>query len=237
MISKFELAGALGEQMATVDGSAPRAEARQAEVVQLHAREPLAEPTDEPAAAEVAEADGEAVAVELEGHAERDVEETVEAPVNEIEPLQPTVEPAAAEPVAIRVVPEPKWPEGDYVPPARPRPTLGAGDAPVVAGHAPELRTALCLAFVSTPGGYVVVPVGREAPEIGEAVDVEGYGEARSPSTRPVPAPGRRAHVPGRRGECADARLQLRLSRPDPRPVAPYTQARAVSSAGRAGDF
>ena len=85
------------------------------------------------------------------------------------------------------VDPEPAWPEGEYVQPARPRPTLGAANGWGAHEPTPDLRTAPCLAFVSTPAGYLVVPVGCDAPAVGTAVEIEGHGalvvvrHARSP--------------------------------------------------------
>ena len=83
--------------------------------------------------------------------------------------------------------PEPAWPEGEYVQPARPRPTLGAANGRGAHEPAPHLRTAACLAYVSTPAGYQVVPVGSEATEVGAVIEIEGHGalvvvrHARSP--------------------------------------------------------
>ena len=198
VISKFELAGALGEQMSTADEPVAAGEARQAEVVQLRA---LPTPGDAPEPSEdvavvdeavetvveeaywpeapvvelVAEVEEQPLAlVEAESHDVADLEEPVEYSVEE-----PAVETEALEPVPVLAssVPEPTWPEGEYVPPARPRPTLGATNGSAEPGPAPDLRTAPCLAFVSTPGGYRVVPVGREAPDVGAVVEIEGHGE------------------------------------------------------------
>jgi hypothetical protein len=201
VISKFELAGALGEQMSTVDEPVTGGEVRQAEVVQLHTVQPandeaveseglaaveeIAAAHDESVSEAVAETHLEPLAlVEVEGHAVTEVEDRAEEPAVEVEPV---VALAPVEPVAMVVDPEPTWPEGEYVQPARPRPTLGAVNGWGADEAAPDLRTAPCLAFVSTPTGYQVVPVGCDAPEVGGVVEIEGHGalvvvrHARSP--------------------------------------------------------
>ena len=102
VISKFELAGALGEQMSTVDEPVAGGEVRQAEVVQLHTVQPANDETvesdglaavddvaaahDEPVSEAVAETHVEPLAlVEVEGHAVTEVEDWAEVPVVEIE--------------------------------------------------------------------------------------------------------------------------------------------------------
>jgi hypothetical protein len=207
VISKFELAGALGEQMSTVDEPVTGGEVRQAEVVQLHTVQPandeaveseglaaveeIAAAHDESVSEAVAETHLEPLAlVEVEGHAVTELEDWAEEPAVEIEPaveVEPVVALAPVEPVAMVVDPEPTWPEGEYVQPARPRPTLGAVNGWGADEATPDLRTAPCLAFVSTPTGYQVVPVGCDAPEVGGVVEIEGHGalvvvrHARSP--------------------------------------------------------
>ena len=123
--------------------------------------------------------------VEVESVAE--IEPVEVEPVELVAELEPVVALAPVEPVAMDADPEPAWPEGEYVPPARPRPTLGAANGWGAHEPAPDLRTAPCLAFVSTPAGYQVVPVGCDAPEVGGVVEIEGHGalvvvrHARSP--------------------------------------------------------
>jgi hypothetical protein len=225
VISKFELAGALGEQMSTVDESETGGEVRQAEVVQLHAVpaasdetaeseglaavEEVAAAHDEPVSEAVAETHVEPL-VEVQGRAVIEVEDWAEAHVVEIEPvaeaepvaeiepvevepvelvteIEPVVALAPVELVAMGADPEPVWPEGEYVQPARPRPTLGAANGWRAHEPAPDLRIAACLAYVSTPAGYQVVPVGSEAPAVGAVIEIEGHGalvvvrHARSP--------------------------------------------------------
>jgi hypothetical protein len=183
VISKFELAGALGEQMSTVDEPAG-GEARQAEVVQLHA---VSAPEDE--AVDVVDEAAEAVeepappddpVLELVAEAEEQPLALVDAESPEAADLEPVEQPVEADepvPVLAGVAPEPTWPEGEYVPPARPSPTLGAVNGSAEPVPAPDLLTAPCVAFVSTPAGYRVVPVGHEAPDVGAVLEVEGHGE------------------------------------------------------------
>ena len=184
VISKFELAGALGEQMATVDESAPRPEARQAEVVELRTREPLELPrATEPPPADPVPADpapADAAPVDpVPANPPVLVAAVEQAPEREPEPdhVEPrTADVVAAEVTPLSVVPDETWPEGEYVPPVRPQPTLGADLSPSAVEPALELHTAACVALLATPAGYRLVPLGHDVPDVGAAVEVEGHG-------------------------------------------------------------
>jgi len=227
VISRFELAGALGEQMAALQEAADAEAAELAAVVDLPQREPeetsfgtLAEP-DEPEAE--AHADGghevwpeEDVSVEDEGPSPvlgrleealapmRRDEAQAGSDGHETEITWPTVasfddyaEPAPEpEPDVMEPAPLADGIDDLIVAVAETEPDVmepapvaeGIDDLIVaVAGPAPEdhaisgddaraLDDAVCLAYISTPMGYRLVPIAVELPAPGETIELGELG-------------------------------------------------------------
>ena len=170
VITKFELAGALGEQMSSLGESSVGPEQPKADVVQLHVREPVQE-------------DEEAV-VEVEPERELSVlPDTVE------EPLPPRVEEHDVA-ALLEAVPQAIEDEQERVVTARPRPTLGAEPALNGSGVPHDARSSSCVAFASTPTGYILAPMPYDLPAVGETIELDGLGtlvvvrHARSPLPR-----------------------------------------------------
>jgi hypothetical protein len=209
VISKFELAGALAEQMAVLGD--PDAEARaengqpEATVHQLHGRDDAEQPSLPANVIELAvPTDWGAEAVETEPQpveTEPQAVETVEEPVAEEPPAESEALGTVEAHAVLEVEPQSVEPQAELMEGPQPAEVMLtelhealAAEVGYLDESAPEVdpRTA-CVAFAPTTDGYRLVALEAQ-PEPGEMIDIAEVGEylVLRVGSSPIPGDDRR---------------------------------------------